>query len=90
MTKQDQKILISLKKAESSVNKVRNMVEDGHYCINVMQQTLAAIGLLKSANNQLMKRHLNTCFNSALKGSNKNKIQTMIDEIEHINKLANK
>ena len=86
----DKKILISLKKAQSSVNKVRQMVEDGHYCIKVMQQTLAAIGLLKSVNSQLMKRHLNTCFSTALKGSNKKKVKDMIDEMEHINNLANK
>ncbi|MFW0837712.1 MAG: metal-sensitive transcriptional regulator [Candidatus Komeilibacteria bacterium] len=90
MTKADKDILISLKKAQSSLAKVQEMIEGGSYCVKVMQQTLAAIGLLKSVNTKLMKRHLDSCFTTAVKGSNKQKVSDMIEEIIQVNKLANK
>jgi CsoR family transcriptional regulator, copper-sensing transcriptional repressor len=86
----DKKILTNLKKAQSLLGKVAKMVEDGDYCIDVMQQTLAAIGMLKSVNNDLMNRHLGSCFSAAMKGSNKKRAQDMIDEVIRINKMTNK
>ena len=41
------KILINFKKANSHLSKVTSMVEQDHYCIDVMQQNLAIIGLLQ-------------------------------------------
>jgi len=45
------------------------MVDDGKYCIDVIQQNLAVIGLLRSANMELLSGHINTCVkNAARKG----------------------
>jgi DNA-binding FrmR family transcriptional regulator len=55
-----------------------------------MQQNLAVIGLLKSAHQQLMENHLNTCFKKAMKTRNEKRIQEMIDEILKVTKLFNK
>jgi len=43
------KILIGFKKANTSLAKIIEMVENDHYCIDVMQQNLAVIGFLRSA-----------------------------------------
>jgi len=83
-------IKIGLKKAQSSLNKVVNMVEDDHYCIDVMQQNLAVIGLLRSAHKQLMERHLNTCFASAIASNDQDKKQRMIQEILRVTSLYNR
>jgi DNA-binding FrmR family transcriptional regulator len=64
------------------------MVEEKEYCIDILQQNLAVIGLLKSANDNLMKRHLNSCFINVMKGTNEKRKQEMIDEILQINKLS--
>jgi len=66
------------------------MIEDGEYCINIMQQNLAVIGLLKSAHLMLMEGHLNTCFKNAMKTNNEKRKQEMIDEILKITKLCSK
>ena len=66
------------------------MVEDDHYCINIMQQNLAVIGLLKAAHQRLMKNHLNTCFKKAIDAKNKKKKQQMTEEILEVVKLFNK
>jgi len=73
MTTQTEKILISLKKANSLTSKIIKMIEEGSYCIDIMQQNLAAAGLLKSAHQALLERHLNTCFKSAMSTNNEKK-----------------
>ena len=85
-----EKTLINLKKARSHIDKVIKMIENGEYCINVMQQNLAVIGLLKSAHQMLMEGHLNTCFKNAMKTSNEKRKKEMIEEILKVSKIANK
>jgi DNA-binding FrmR family transcriptional regulator len=83
-------VLINFKKANSHLTKVVKMLEEGHYCINVMQQNLAVIGLLKSAHQMLMESHLRGCFAGAVASSNQNKKEQMVEEILKVTKLANK
>jgi len=85
---QDKEILTALKKAQSHLEKVLKMVEDKKYCIDILQQNLAVTGLLKSANNKLMERHLNSCFSNVMRGTNEKKKKEMIGEILTINKLS--
>lgn len=90
MTEQKQKTIINLKKANSLLGKIIEMTEKDEYCIDIMQQNLAAIGLLKSAHQMLMEGHLNTCFKNAVAKSSPKKQQEMIDEILKVSKLVNK
>lgn len=85
---EDKQIIIALKKARTHLANVISMVEEKEYCIDILQQNLSVIGLLKSANDNLMKRHLNSCFLSAMKGTNEKRKQEMVDEILQINKLS--
>lgn len=85
-----EKTLINFKKAKSHVDRIIKMVEEGEYCIDIMQQNLAVIGLLKSAHQMLMEGHLNTCFKNAMKTSNEERKQKMIGEILRVSKFANK
>ena len=85
-----QKTLINFKKAQSHVAKIIQMLENGHYCIDVMQQNLAVMGLLKSAHQMLMENHLNTCFTSAVKSNNEKLKHEMIEEILKVCKFNNK
>ena len=43
MKPQQEKIIISLKKAKSSLEKIISMIENKQYCIKVIQQNLAVI-----------------------------------------------
>jgi DNA-binding FrmR family transcriptional regulator len=90
MTEQKDNALINLKKAQSLMAKIIKMKEEKKYCIDIMQQNLAVIGLLKSANQKMMEQHLNTCFKSALLSKNSAKQQKMIKEILQVTKLSNK
>jgi CsoR family transcriptional regulator, copper-sensing transcriptional repressor len=84
------KTLINLKKANSLLDKIIEMTEDNKYCINLMQQNLAVIGLLKSVNKQLMEGHLNGCFKNAVSTRNSVQQKKMIQEILSVTKLSNK
>lgn len=86
---QDKEIIIALKKAGTHLSNVIKMVEEKEYCIDILQQNLAVIGLLKSANNRLMERHLHSCFANAMKGTNEKRKKEMIEEILKINKNIN-
>jgi CsoR family transcriptional regulator, copper-sensing transcriptional repressor len=92
MIKEDKKkkMLINFKKASSLLAKVTGMVEKDCYCISVMQQNLAIIGLLRSAHEMLMENHLNTCFRSAMASKNEKKKQQMTEEILKVTSLYNK
>jgi len=90
MTIQKEKTLINFRKAQSLISKIIKMVETNEYCINIMQQNLAAIGLLKSAHQMLMENHLNTCFKTAMATKNEKRKQEMIEEILKVTKLFHK
>lgn len=88
LSDKNKEIVTALKKAHSHLGNVIKMVEEKEYCIAILQQNLAVMGLLKSANNKLLERHLNSCFISAMKGTNEKRKREMISEILSINKLS--
>lgn len=90
MKNQKQEIGIAFKKAKSLTERIIKMTEDNHYCIDIMQQNLAVIGLLKSAHQQLMVNHLNSCFQNAMASKNEKLKKQMVEEILKVNKLASK
>jgi len=90
MDSTNRKVLVNFKKAKSHIDKIIKMIDNGEYCINIMQQNLAVIGLLKSAHQMLMEDHLNTCFRNAMKTDNEERKQKMVEEILKVSRLANK
>jgi len=78
---EDKQISIALKKAKSHLENVIKMVENKKYCVDILQQNLAVVGLLKSANAKLLRHHLNTCFKKAMQGTNEKQKNKMIEEI---------
>ena len=83
-------VITNLKKAQTHLNKVIKMVEDKEYCVNIMQQNLAVIGLLKSAHQMIMENHLKSCFTHAMETNNSAKKNKMIDEILTVTKISNR
>jgi CsoR family transcriptional regulator, copper-sensing transcriptional repressor len=75
------KASITLKKANSLTAKVIDLLEEDKYCIDIIQQNLAVIGLLKSVNLTLLEGHLGCCFSQAVKAGNQKKINEMINEV---------
>lgn len=84
----NQKVLIWLKKAKTSLEKIIQMVEEDKYCIDIIQQNLAVIWLLKSANMNLLEWHLNCCVKNAINSKNEEQINDKIAELVKIINLA--
>ena len=84
------RVLTNYKKAKSLLEKIIQMMENGEYCIDIMQQNLAVIGLLKSAHQQLMESHLHSCFKHAMSTNNQKRKDEMIEEILKVSNLLNK
>jgi DNA-binding FrmR family transcriptional regulator len=89
-TESKEKKLIALKKAKSLTEKVILMVEGDRYCVDIMQQNLAIIGLLRSVHQLLMENHLNTCFKAGMESKSEDRKKKMIDEISHVISLYNR
>ena len=84
------KTAINFKKAQTHLASIQKMLSDDVYCIDIMQQNLAVIGLLKSAHQMLMEDHLHACFESAIKAKDEKTKAKMTEEILTVTKLYNK
>lgn len=90
MNTHKQKSIINFKKAVGQLNKIIEMSEKDQYCIDIMQQNLAVIGLLRSAHTLLMEGHLNSCFASGMSTKNNKLKKKMIVEVLKVVKMFNK
>ena len=62
-----------LKIAEGHLRKVIEMIEEGVYCIDVLQQTAAVKSAIKKAEEVLLVNHMNHCLVNAIKAGGKDK-----------------
>lgn len=74
-----------IKNAQGQVNASLKMLEDDRYCVDVSYQVLASIALLKKANDELLKEHMEHCVTEAFQEGNG---QEKIDEVvQLVNKM---
>ena len=74
-------ILNRLKSIEGHVRGIKRMVENGEYCVDVVNQILAVQRALQKVNGLVLDRHLHTCVTTAIRGENPDERQRVIDEI---------
>jgi DNA-binding FrmR family transcriptional regulator len=78
-----QAILHRLKIARGHLNKVIGMVEGGSYCIDIIHQSIAVQSALKSADEALLKNHMETCVADEIrKGNTKEAIEEVMKVVE--------
>ena len=82
------KSLIALKKARTHLDNIISMIEKWEYCMDIIQQNLAVVWLIKSANLSLLECHLNTCVKTAAKSKNEDELNKKLDEILKLLKTA--
>jgi len=84
------KTITNFKKAKSLIEKIIKMIEEKEYCVDIMQQNLAVIGMLKSSHQMLMEGHLNSCFKNAMDSKNEKLKEAMMEEIIKATKMVSK
>lgn len=70
MNKDKQKAVQSLKTARGQIDGIIKMIEDERYCIDISNQIFAASSLLKKANLEILKQHMNHCVLEAVDHGN--------------------
>lgn len=70
MAKDRAEVLKLLKTSKGQIEGIIKMIEDDRYCIDVSKQILAAQALLKKANQNILKNHMQTCVKEAFENDN--------------------
>jgi len=74
-------ILNRLKSIEGHVRGIERMVENGDYCIDIVNQILAVQRALHKVNSLVLDRHLHTCVTTAIRGEDPDERERVIGEI---------
>lgn len=77
-----------LKTARGQLEAVLKMIDDDRYCIDISNQILATEALLKKANREVLRGHLEHCVKDALQSGSgeKEKIDELMSILEKMNK----
>ena len=74
-------ILNRLKSIEGHVRGIERMVENGDYCMDIVNQILAVQRALQKVNSMVLDRHLHTCVTTAIRGEDPGERERVIGEI---------
>jgi DNA-binding FrmR family transcriptional regulator len=78
-----------VKTARGQLEAVMRMIEDDRYCVDISHQLLAAGALIKKANKNVIKAHLEGCVKDAIEeGNEERKTETLKEVYNLIDDLA--
>lgn len=80
-THKHEEVLSLLKTAQGQIGGIMNMIETDRYCIDISKQLLSVIALLKKANQNVLKKHIETCVKEAVETG---EIDRKIEELEDV------
>lgn len=70
MHKDRSEVLKLLKTSKGQIEGIIKMIDNDRYCIDISKQILAAQALLKKANQNILKTHMQTCVKEAFENDN--------------------
>ena len=71
----------ALNRIEGQVKGIQKMIGDERYCVDIITQIHSIIGALFKVENNIFKKHIDSCVVNALKGKSEFEKQKKIDEI---------
>jgi DNA-binding FrmR family transcriptional regulator len=72
--------------AKGQLEGIVRMVQEDRYCLDISNQLLSTIAILKNTNQIILKAHLETCVNESLTPEGKEKIAEIVDIIQKLTK----
>lgn len=79
------KVLHKLKIARGQLDGIINMVNDDQYCVDISNQILATIAVLKKTNHDILQAHIRGCVSEALHTDEPNeKIEEALDLLKKL------
>ena len=85
--KEKSDLKLRLKKISGQINGIDKMIDDGRYCIDVLQQILAARAALNKVALMILESHTKSCVVSAIR---EDRADQGIDELLAVLKQFNK
>ena len=82
--------LIALRRIEGQVKGIQRMIEEGKYCVDIVNQLYASINALYSVTEKVLIRHIDHCVVDAVKGKSERERIEKIDELMSIMKRLHK
>ena len=76
-----------LNTAKGQINGVQKMIENNEYCIDIVNQLMATIAILKKTNNEILDAHLHHCV---LNAKTNEELEVKMDEVSDILRKAMK
>jgi len=73
--------IIALKRIEGQVRGVQGMIENGEYCIDILNQIYAIKGALGRVEEKILKAHFQHCVTETVKGASETERQQKLNEI---------
>lgn len=74
-------VLRRLKSIEGHVRGVQRMVEDGSYCIDIVNQIVAIQRALKKVSGLVLDDHLHSCVTDAMRGPDEANRERVLGEL---------
>lgn len=82
--------LSRVNRIEGQVRGIKNMIEDGKYCVDILTQIKAIRSALKGLELQILEGHANHCLMNALSSGSKKDAKEKVDEIMELLKKSSK
>jgi len=90
MLDEQSKIVNRLKSVEGHVRGVTKMVEEGGYCMDIVNQISAIQAALHKVSALVLDQHLHTCVTTALRGDDATERERVINELLELFKTTGK
>lgn len=82
--------LVALRRIEGQVKGIQRMVEDGRYCIDIINQIHATINALYRVAEKIFAKHIENCVVDVFSGRSKQEKKTKIEEVLKVIKKMQK
>lgn len=76
-----EKTLRLIKTARGQLDGIVGMIEDDRYCVDISNQLLATVAILRKANSSILRAHLGHCVTESLRTGTETDRQKKIDEL---------
>ena len=79
MKANQRQMLRLLKTARGQIDGILKMIEEDRYCLDISHQIMAAGAVLRRANKEVLKAHLEACVREAVEAGDTEKVDELVE-----------
>ena len=73
--------LVFLRKIEGQIRGIQKMIDEGKYCVDILNQVHSVIYALARVEDKILEKHFENCVVTAVKGKSENQRKQKISEV---------